>query len=302
MQVGALTALFFCLITTSCFAQEQRTDTINQLQSITAPKIPEQISFAGEPVPLFNFDVYESLDREMMVNVYFHSQTMRLLKLLPRYFAIIEPILKEQQIPDDFKYLAVAESALNERALSPSGAAGIWQFMKTAGIENGLEISTEVDERYHIEKATVAACKYLKKSYERYGNWTTVAAAYNVGMTGVDRQIARQKQPSYYDLLLNEETSRYVFRIIALKTILEAPQNYGFHINPSESYPSIPFKWIEVKGPVTDFSDFALKNGTNYKLLKMMNPWLRDTLLTNKPGKTYLIKIPVGEYRKYDAL
>jgi len=291
---------FFLLLVSSCYSQENNSPSPdNPVQTVVSPKIPEKVSFAGEEVPLFNFDVYESLDREMMVNVFFHSQTLRILKLAPRYFALIEPILKEQGVPDDFKYLAVAESSLNERALSPSGAAGIWQFMKPAAIENGLEINTEVDERYHIEKATLAACQYLKKSYERYGNWTTVAASFNVGMSGVDRQAERQKQAHYYDLLLNEETSRYVFRIIALKIILESPEKYGFFVKEQETYRIIPFKWVEVKGKIESFSDFAMNNGTNYKILKMMNPWLRDTMLVNKMGKSYQIKIPTGEFRQY---
>jgi hypothetical protein len=295
-----LPVLFLIVSMNPAEAPRRKKSTDEQaFQSISAPSIPEKVSFAGEAVPLHNFDVYESLDREMMVNAFFHSQTLRLLKLLPRYFAIIEPILKEQQIPDDFKYLAVADSGLNERALSPAGAAGIWQFMKAAAQENGLEMNNEVDERYHLEKSTLAACRYLRKAYDRYGNWTTVAASYNAGMAGINRQINRQNQPNYFDLLLNEETSRYVFRIIALKLILEAPKEYGFFVEKNETYPSIPFKWVEVKGKVESFADFAAQHGTNYKLLKMFNPWLRDTLLNNKEGKTYQIKIPVGEHRQY---
>ncbi len=292
----------FLLLVSSCYAQENKGNNLSangQVQTVVAPKIPEKVSFAGEVVPLHNFDVYESLDREMMVNAFFHSQTLRIIKLLPRYFALIEPILKEQGVPDDFKYLAIAESSFNERALSPSGAAGIWQFMKPAALENGLEINTEVDERYHLEKATLAACQYLKKSYARYGNWTNVAASYNVGMSGVDRQVERQNQAHYYDLLLNEETSRYVFRIIALKIILESPEEYGFFVEEQETYPIIPFRWVEVKGKINSFSEFAESNGTNYKILKTMNPWLRDTMLVNKMGKTYQIKIPTGEFRQY---
>lgn len=268
-------------------------------QTIVPPPIPDKLTFAGEEVPLWNFDIKESLDRELMVNTYFHSQTLRFLKLVPRYFKIIEPILKKNNIPDDFKYLALAESGFDPKALSPAGAAGIWQFMKGAARENGLEVNTEVDERYHIEKATVAACKYLQESFDKYGDWTTVAASYNAGRNGVDRQVERQKETHYYNLLLSEETNRYVFRILALKVILENPEVYGFEVSKKAIYPSIPVKIIEVNGAVADFADFAKAHKTNYKILKYFNPWLRETYLTNKSGKTYEIKIPTGKYREY---
>lgn len=268
-------------------------------QNIVSPPIPEELFFAGEEVPIWNFDVKESLDREVMVNVFYHSQTLRYLKLAPRYFDIIEPILVKNNIPGDFKYLALAESGFDPRAASPAGAVGIWQFMKETGKEYGLEVNTEIDERYHIEKATEAACKFLKKSYEKFGDWTTVAASYNVGRNGIDKQVERQKETHYYNLLLNEETTRYVFRIIALKLIMENPVEYGFFVDESEKYPIIPSISIDVNGPVGNFADFAKTNGTNYKMLKMFNPWLRESFLTNKTAKTYSIKIPTGKYRKY---
>ncbi|MBN2806878.1 MAG: lytic transglycosylase domain-containing protein [Prolixibacteraceae bacterium] len=265
-------------------------------QQVLPPPIPDSLYFAGERVPLWHFDVRESLDRELMVNVYFHSQTLRFIKLAPRYFSVIEPILKANNIPDDFKYLALAESGFDPRAQSPAGAAGIWQFMKETAKENGLEVTVEVDERYHLEKATEAACKYLHESFAKYGDWTTVAASYNAGRNGINRQVERQKETHYYNLLLNEETSRYVYRIMALKTIMEHPARYGFLVD--EFYPSIPYHLVNVNGPVTDFAEFAKANGTNYKLLKMLNPWLRETFLMNKAGKQYEIKIPEEEYRK----
>jgi len=256
-------------------------------------EIPQKLDFAGEQVPLDRFDVHESLDREMLSNAYFHSQTIRFLKLAPRYFSVIEPILKENGVPDDFKYLCIAESNFDERIVSPAGAVGLWQFMKGTATDYGLEVSKEVDERYHIEKATVAACKYLKESHEKYGSWTMVAASYNAGRTFTSSQMERQKSDSYYDLLLGDETARYVFRILALKLILSEPEKYGFRVPDSEKYPVIETKIVDVSGPVPDFTAFARQYGISYKMLKMFNPWLRESFLTNPSGKTYRIKIPV---------
>lgn len=262
-------------------------------------ELPAEADFAGEKLPLENFDTRESLDRELLVNANFHSQTLLYLKKAPRYFSIIEPILKENGIPDDFKYLAVAESGFNERIVSPAGAVGLWQFMKSTAIENSLEVTTEVDERYHIEKSTVAACKYLKKSYARYGSWTMVAASYNAGVSGVSRQAGRQDSNSYYDLLLNDETARYVFRIIALKLIMQAPEQYGFKVANEEKYPILKYENVELKGSVENFTDYAHKLGINYKILKYFNPWLRQSYLKNPAGKTYVIKVPEKGLRQF---
>jgi membrane-bound lytic murein transglycosylase D len=213
------------LITGTTAEADPETEAVN-LNTPAAFKvveIPDSVLFAGEPVPLWRFDIRESLDRELLVNSYFHSQTIRYIKMAPRYFSIIEPILKEKGVPDDFKYLAVAESGFNPRAVSPARAVGLWQFLEGTGRDYRLEINSEVDERYHIEKSTYAACDYLLDSYEKYGSWAVVAAAFNAGNRGVERQILRQKNASYYDLLFGEETSRYVFRIIALKLIMENP-------------------------------------------------------------------------------
>ncbi|PIF06386.1 MAG: murein transglycosylase [Draconibacterium sp.] len=255
--------------------------------------MPESITFAGEAVPLDEFDVFEALDRELLSNAYFHSQTIRYIKLTTRYFAIIEPILKAKGIPDDFKYLALAESGFNPRAVSPVFAVGLWQFMKGTAQDYGLIVNSEVDERYHVKKSTYAACNYLKDAYKRYGNWTMVAASYNAGMAGIDRQIDRQKTDSYYDLLLVEESQRYLFRILALKQILENPEKYHFYISENEKYPVIPTRIVEVNGPVESFAQFAKDNGLSYKRLKDFNPWLRDNKLTNSAGKSYEIEIPV---------
>jgi hypothetical protein len=257
-----------------------------------SPDIPDSLNFMGERVPLERFEVFENLDREMLSNCYFHSQTLRLIKLAPRFFTIIDPILKEEGVPADFRYLAVAESSLNPRALSPAGAAGIWQFLKGTAGDYGLEVNTEVDERYHLEKATRAACSYLRNSYRKYGSWALVAAAYNAGPASVDRQMERQKTNGYFDLLLSEETERYVYRILSLKIIIENPEKYGFRVSDEEKYPLLKTRKTEITGPVADLAAYANSLGITYKTLKYYNPWLRETQLTNKAGKRYQIEIP----------
>lgn len=265
---------------------------VEQEKRFEAVTIPEEISFAGEKMPLERFYVKEALDRELLSNAYFHSQTIRYIKLVPRYFPIIEPILKEHGIPNDFKYLAVAESGLNPRAISPARAAGFWQLMKGTATDYGLEINKEVDERYHIEKATHVACKYMKRAYQKFGNWTMVAASYNRGMTGVKRQMDRQKEDDYYNLLITTETARYVYRIVALKLILENPEEYNFFIEDNEKYPIIPTKKVEIKGSVANFADYAQKLGISYKELKDFNPWLRENKLTYSGRKRYWVEVP----------
>ena len=255
-------------------------------------KLPDSASFAGERIPLENFDTRESLEREIITSAYRHSSTILIIKRANRYFPIIEKILKEYNIPDDFKYLAVAESDLINQ-VSPAGATGFWQIMPETGKEEGMEINPEVDERYNVEKSTAFACKYFQKSHEKYGNWTLAAASYNGGRNGIDDQIEIQHEKNYYDLLLNEETSRYIFRVVSYKLIISDPAAYGFEINKNELYPEIRFNEVKVDTAVTDFSGFARKFGTNYKLLKLLNPWLRKPYLTNKTGKEYLIKIPI---------
>jgi membrane-bound lytic murein transglycosylase D len=275
---------------------ELRKDTF---QLVISPPIPEKLEFAGESVPIQNFDVKENLDRDLMVNSYFHSQTLRYLKLANRYFNIIEPILKQDTVPADFKFLALAESGFDPKIVSPAGASGIWQFLKQTGKDYKLEINDEVDERFNIEKSTHAACLYLKESYKKYGNWTMVAASYNVGRNAIDTQIEKQRENNYYNLFLNDETSRYLFRILALKVIIESPEKYGFFVSESEKYPIIPVKMVEVKGTIMDLVFFAKTQGINYKILKLLNPWLRNSSLKNPLGKSYLIKIPQGDFREY---
>jgi hypothetical protein len=259
--------------------------------------IPNSITFAGEQVPIHLFDIRESLDRELQVNTYWHSQTVLLLKRANRYFPVIEPILKEKGIPDDFKYLAVAESALTQ-VVSPSQAVGFWQILEGTGRELKLEINDEVDERYHIEKSTYAACDFLQKSYERYGSWTLAAASYNFGRNGINRQMERQKNDNYYDLVLGEETGRYLFRILAFKLIHENPNAYGFHLMANELYPPLKYYEVKVDSSITSFAQFATQFATNYKILKLYNPWLRESYLTNSERKSYTIKIPEIGFRE----
>lgn len=253
--------------------------------------VPENISFAGEPVPMNIPDVHERLDKELQINTYFHSNTIFLIKRAGRWLPQIEKILKENGVPDDFKYLPLIESNLLN-VISPKDAVGYWQILKASGKEFGLEITNEVDERYDPLKATEAACKYLQKAYRKFGNWTLVAASYNRGMSGLDRALDNQLVQSYYDLYLNEETSRYVFRILAIKEIVENPLKYGFKINPKHIYQEEPLKYVEVTETVKDLVGFARQHNTNYKLIKRHNPWLRDDRLTVKKDKQYQIAIP----------
>jgi membrane-bound lytic murein transglycosylase D len=253
--------------------------------------IPNKVTFAGEPVPLEIPDVHERLDKELQINCYLHSNTIFLMKRANRWLPQMEKILRDYGIPDDFKYLPLIESNLMN-VISYRDAVGYWQILKTSGKELGLEITDEVDERYDPIKATVAACKYLKRAYAKFGNWTMVAASYNRGMGGMDRAMEDQQVDSYYDLYLNDETSRYVFRIIAIKEIVENPRRYGFNVNPQHLYPQEPLRFIEVDETIKDLVTFAKAQGINYKLLKRHNPWLREDRLTIKKGKVYRIAIP----------
>ncbi len=262
---------------------------------VYALQLPKTLDFAGETVPLHNPDIKERADREFLVNTYWQSNGIMLIKKSKKYFPIIEPILAEEGIPDDFKYLAVIESGLNN-VVSPAGASGFWQIMSTTGKELGLEVNSNVDERYHLEKATRAACKYLKDSKERMGSWTLAAAAYNAGNAGVNRELERQQVTDYYDLLLNQETGRYMFRILALKEILKAPQSFGFHIEPEQYYYQVPTRKIKVDYEIDDLAAFAKANNINYKILKIHNPWLRESQLNNKSKKLYEIEIPEAGY------
>jgi hypothetical protein len=281
--------------TTQIEADEEYMSYFNQNYKIFALDVPEEMSFAGERVPLEMVDIRERMDRELLVNTYWQSQTLLLHKRANRWFPVIEPILKEEGVPDDFKYLAIAESGLTQ-IVSPAGATGFWQFMKGTAIEYGLEVRDGVDERYNVEKATRAACEYLKKAKEDFGNWTMAAAVYNYGKSNVNKQIARQKALNYYDLLLNEETARYMFRIMAMKEVLSSPNKYGFHFRPKDLYPPYETIQIEVNTAIPDMADFASEYGLNYKVLKTLNPWLRDNKMSNPKKRTYQIKIPANGF------
>jgi hypothetical protein len=262
-------------------------------QRVRSINLDKAYNFCGEKFPMDNWDVRQRLDAELLRNVYFHSQTILAIKRANAIFPIIEPILKEEGVPSDLKYLAVAESALSN-VVSPAGARGLWQFMKDAADGYGLEVNTEVDERYHLEKATHAACKYLKKEKERLGSWVLAAAAYNGGPGRIAEEMAKQRAKSFFELnLAADETMRYPFRIVAIKEVMEHPTDFDYEIEKEHLYPPITgYKTVEVKGAVASWGDFARENGTHYRMLKLYNPWLIDSKLTNKDGKTYLIRIP----------
>lgn len=265
--------------------------------NVYALQIPEHLNFAGEDIPLDDPDILERMDRELLVNTYWQSNGLLMFKRAHKYFPIIEPILKKHGVPDDFKYLAVIESGLMN-VVSPAGARGVWQIMPTTGKEYGLEINDNVDERYHLEKSTEVACEYLKKSKEQLGSWTLAAAAYNAGNYGVSKRLQEQDVTDYYDLLLGEETGRYLFRIVALKEILSHPDRYGFNFREKDLYTQVPTYKVEVDTAVTDFASFAKGFGINYKILKIHNPWLREPHLNNKSRKQYFIEIPKEGYYK----
>lgn len=289
MSLGAVLAI----VMIGLVAFDQPTKTSNKPESIAAPPIPEKLTFGGEEVPISEFDIHERFDRELMINTFWHSQTMFTLKKTRRFFPTIEKILKENNVPDDFKYLVVAESGL-ANVVSPAGASGFWQFMKNTGKRYNLEITKEVDERYHLEKATKAAAQYLKESKEKLGSWTLAAAAYNMGENGVEKALKKQKVKRYYDLLLNEETARYMFRILAIKEIYSHAENYGFALDSIDYYPAFETKTIKVNYAITDLAQFAKDKGTTYKMLKLLNPWLRRTYLKNVAKKEYEIKLPIS--------
>jgi membrane-bound lytic murein transglycosylase D len=264
---------------------------ISEKYRIFSLPIPEQMDFANEAVPLHQGDVRERLDRELLVNTYWHSNTLLCIKRAARWFPVVEPILQANGIPEDFKYLAVIESGFTN-VVSPAGASGFWQFMEATGKEYSLEISEQVDERYHVEKATQAACQYLKQAYAKYGSWAMAAASYNMGIGGPIRQMERQQQSTYWDLLLNDETGRYVYRILAMKYIMNNADQYGFVVRPSDLYAPYDCTSVTVDSTINDLAAFAKQFGVSYKDLKLVNPWLRQNYLKNKERRTYSIKIP----------
>lgn len=267
-------------------------DEFNQHYQVYALNLPESLDLAGEPTPINIPQVAEKLDRELLVNTYWQSNMLLLLKRSHKYFPIIEPILAKNNVPNDFKYLAVIESGL-QQITSPSGAKGFWQIMKTTGKEYGLEINAEVDERYHIALSTQAACDYLNQAYERFGSWTLAAASYNMGMGGLSKQLNKQEVGSYYDLLLNVETGRYVYRILAVKEIMEHAQTYGFEFREDQLWVYPQTEVITVANSIPNLAQFAKSHEINYNILKEFNPWLRSNSLTISTGNSYDIKIPI---------
>lgn len=262
---------------------------------VYALEVPKKLSFADELMPLHDYEVYERMDRELLINTYWQTQTILIHKRANRWFPVINPILKRNGIPEDFKYIPVIETGFLNLT-SPAGAVGFWQFMENTAKEHGLVVNNQVDERYHVEKATQAACDYFNKLYKELGSWTLVAAAYNMGLTGLKTQVARQGTKNYYDLVLNQETSRYLFRIVAMKEIMENPAEYGYRMRKKDMYPMIPTYTVKVDTSIADLAQFATKLKLNYKIVKSFNPWLREAFLDNPENKTYYIQLPKEGY------
>lgn len=300
LSVSAICLQLFILSTTKTEnTDEDYKQSLKVNYKVLAPVLPEKVSFAGESMPMDVFYVRENLDRALLMHMYWQSNTVLLIKRANRCFPMIEDILKKNGIPEDFKYLCMAESGLIN-ATSSAKAQGYWQFMKGTGEKYNLEINDEVDQRNCLRKSTEAACAFLKDLYKKFGSWTLVAAAYNRGETGLQKQIDLQKEDNYYHLFLNSETSFYLFRIVAYKLIMESPQDYGFVIRKKDLYPEVPTYIVQVDSSISNLHDFALQNNSSYKMLKMLNPWLVDTKLTNKGKKVYEIELPVknGIYQK----
>ncbi len=286
---------FLVLAFTSQSPQINEIPTFENDYNVYALDIPERLNFSGEFMPLQSPDIRERIDRELLVNIYWQSNGLLLFKRSHKYFPVIEPILKSYGIPSDFKFLALIESGL-QNVTSPAGAKGFWQIMKPTGKEYGLEINNNVDERYNLEKSTHVACQYILKAKEEFGNWTLAAASYNAGINGISKRLKQQNVSRYYDLLLGEETGRYIFRIVALKEIFSTPKKYGFNFNETHLYTLPETYEVKVDTAITDIAKFAESFGLNYKQLKMHNPWLRDPFLNNKSKKLYTLKIPEKGY------
>lgn len=270
--------------------KENKNEHYNFYQ-IHGATLPGKIDFAGEDAPLNNFYVAEGLDKELQVNTYWHSSTLLQLKRANRWFPLIDSILREQEIPTDFKYLALIESGL-ENVDSPAGASGFWQILKGTAKDHGLEVNKDVDERYNVEKATYVACEYLKDAYERFGSWTLAAVSYNAGKRRIAHTIKNQKADNFYNLYLNEESTRYIYRILAIKTIYENPNRFGFSLEHKDLYQPIPYREIQLTTPIDDLITFAIEQGTTYKMLKTLNPWLVNNKLRNSNHKTYTLRLP----------
>ncbi len=262
-------------------------------------EVPDHIIFCGKKIDLTRYDMYQRFDREQMTFVYSHQRSVMMLKNANQIFPIVAPILKANDIPADMIYLMVIESNLNKLAVSPAKAAGLWQFLASTAKMYGLEVNDEVDERYHIEKSTVAACRYLKDAYAKFGDWATACASYNAGMNGISSKLETQQVNNSFDLYLIEETSRYVFRIMVAKHFFANPSDYGFHMSKKDFYHTIRTREITVNTSVENWAEWAKQQGINYAILRDFNPWIRSNHLTNKQGKLYTVKIPLEEDLKY---
>ena len=288
--LGVATLLMFAVLYQKNPSKDYR-EVAQRSYRMFSPECPARADFAGEKMPLELFYVKESLDREILINTYMHASTILMFKRANRWLPLIEPILKKNKVPDDFKFLALAESNFTN-AVSPSKAEGFWQFIKPTATHYGLEVNEEVDERYNVAKATEAACKYFLDSFEKYGNWTLVAASFNRGQDGLSDALDNQKANSFYELYLNEETSRYIYRIVALKEIYNHPVKYGFYLMASDFYPVVPTYTIEVDSPIHSIPDFARNNKVSVRVFRDFNPWLRRYTLSNRLKKTYQIVLP----------
>ncbi len=304
--IGGFLLLLICFISVCAIVavknqEKEYRSLFTRHTKIMAPEIPSTASFAGEEVPLDLYYVREAFERELLANTFMHSTSIVMFKRANRWFPVIEPILKKNNIPDDFKFLVVAESNLIN-VVSPAGAEGYWQFLKTTGQQYGLEINDKVDERYNMEKATQAACDYFRDAHRMFGNWTLVAASYNRGSDGLKKAMENQQVKTYYDLYLNDETSRYVFRIMAIREIYNHPVQYGFYLRVRDFFPQIPSKLVTVDSGIASLPAFARAMSVNYRILREMNPWIRNYSLPNNSKKTYSFKIPAEGALSYEKL
>ncbi len=302
LKKSAVVVFIFVVFVVELFVYAtNRNDSTNvesMIHRVPTFEINKSIDFCGEGVPLYSQDILERFEREILKNAHWHSEMTILFKRTGKYFPLIERILEEENIPNDFKYLCIIESGLSN-AVSPVGASGFWQIMKKTGTEYGLVVNKQVDERYHLEKSTRVACEYFKRAYKKFNSWTLAAASYNIGISGLARRLKKQKTENYYDLLLNSETSRYVFRILAVKQILTNPEAFSFTFNESEKYKPVPYHEVIVDTTVMDFAAWAENQDINYKMLKLFNPWLRGNSLRNRDSVKYAIKIPEGLVYKF---
>lgn len=300
LLVGGFCVYLFSYATANAASNDTDLDyqrQFNERYRIFSLSPPDDLSFCGEPVPMQKLDVRERLDRELLVNTYWQSNTLLAHKRAHRWFPIIEPILAREGVPDDMKYIALIESGLTN-VISPVGATGYWQFMRETAIAYGLRVDEEVDERYNVVRSTEAACRYLKTAKEKFGTWAMAAASYNLGPAGLNKQVGRQNSKEYFNLLLPEETARYVFRILAMKAIITDPERYGFHLREKDLYPQYRTRSVSITGPIENLNDFAQRQGTDYRTLKLLNPWLRDIRLSSTKGAVYTVLLPGDDFDK----